>query len=101
LLLFVAACVISIAVALSNDPYFRFMNRFVAAPANRPLLRGAMFSSYLLLLSALVMVWRPAFFGLRVGESGRQGRLILGVTLGFAFFTTLVVALIGGTPLAG
>jgi membrane protease YdiL (CAAX protease family) len=101
LLLAMGAFAASLGVAFTNESYFQLISRLIPVSPDHLLLRGALFSSYLLLISAPFVVWRPRFFGLQRGEITRHMRLIAVVTVGFALFTALSVSLTGGTPYSG
>ena len=91
-----ASMLASMAIALANLPYFELVNRFVGA--TETVARGMLFSSWLLLIGGLVVVWRPAFFGLRPGDLRREWRIVAVVTVMAAFGTAVLLTVTGTTP---
>jgi membrane protease YdiL (CAAX protease family) len=92
----IVACALSLGFALGNVAYFDVVNRIVGARDALP--RALLFSSWLLLWGGLVVVWRPAFFGFRVGRIFDHWRLILAATVGAAAATAGLLTLVGATP---
>lgn len=90
--------VLAIAVALTNQVFFDAVNRWIAATG--PLARGAIYSSYLLLLALPVISRNPAGYGLGLADAPRRWRLVLGVTVGMAALTAAVLTLVRATPYA-
>jgi membrane protease YdiL (CAAX protease family) len=90
------ACAGSIAVALTNQPYFDLLNGFVGARDAVP--RGLLFSSWLVLVGGLVVVWRPTAFGLRIGRIREHVPLVLGTTVVAAVATAIILKVTGSTP---
>jgi membrane protease YdiL (CAAX protease family) len=94
----VAAVAFTMAIALTNQPYFELVNGWVRA--DEPVARGAVYSSYLLLIGLAVVVWRPGAFCLGVGETFARWRLVGGSTVGMAALTMVVLTVVSGTPYA-
>ncbi len=93
-----AAVAFTMAISLTNQPYFELVNGFVGAEES--VARGAVYSSYLLLIGLAVVLWSPGAFGLGLGETLRRWRLVVGAMVGMAGLTTAVLLLISGTPYA-
>ena len=96
LLVLVAASAASLIVALANQPYFDLVNG--ALRLQDPVGRGAVFSSYLLLLGGAVVTWRPRAFGLQIGASLAHWQTIVVVVGGLVAVTTVALLLTGPTP---
>lgn len=94
----VAGVAFSLAIALTNQPYFELVNQWVGATG--PVARGAVYSSYLLLIGVAITVWRPRAFGLCVGNSFRRWRLVVGAAAGMAALTAVVLLAVSPTPYA-
>jgi membrane protease YdiL (CAAX protease family) len=90
------ACAWSMAVALANQPYFDLLNGFVGARDAVP--RGLLFSSWLVLVGGVVLIWRPPAFGLRIGQVREHVPLIVGMTVVAALATAVILKLTGSTP---
>jgi len=93
-----AAAAFTTAVALTNQPYFELLNRWIGA--EEPITRGAIYSSYLLLIGLAIALWRPTAFGLGLGDSIRRWRLVLGAAAGMAALTAVVLLALPTTPYA-
>ena len=85
-----------VAVALANQPYFDLLDGVVGARDS--VARGLLFSSWLVLLSAPFVVWRPSLIHLQLGDVQRSWRLIGGVLVAGGMLTALVLATYGATP---
>ena len=94
----VAAVAFTMAVALTNQPYFELLNRWIGA--EDPVARGATYSSYLLLIGLAIVLWRPAAFGLGLGDSIRRWPLVVGAAAGMAALTAIVLLAVSPTPYA-
>ncbi|HJP88736.1 MAG TPA: CPBP family intramembrane glutamic endopeptidase [Candidatus Limnocylindrales bacterium] len=94
----VAATAAVMAVALTNQPYFDLLNRWVGGVD--PLGRGALYSSYLLLIGLAFVVRRPAAYGIRLGDTVARWRLVTGAVAGMAALTAIVLVLLPTTPYA-
>ena len=94
----VAAVAFTMAVALTNQPYFELLNRWIGA--EDPVARGAIYSSYLLLIGLSIALWRPAAFGLGLGDAIRRWRLVVGAPAGMAALTAVVLLAVSSTPYA-
>lgn len=94
----VAAAAFTMAVAIMNQPYFELLNRWVGA--EDPVARGAIYSSYLLLIGLAIALWRPYAFGLGLGDSIRRWRLVVGAAAGMAALTAVVLLAVSATPYA-
>lgn len=92
----VLACGASLLVAVSNGLYFVAVEALVH-PLD-PVIRAALFSSWLLLLGGVVVVWRPAAFGFRLGDIARRWRLIAVVSALAVVATALLLSISGRTP---
>jgi membrane protease YdiL (CAAX protease family) len=86
----------SFAVAVANQAWFDLVNGYVGA--EQTVIRGVLFSSWLLLIGGAVVITRPAAFGLRMGDTVRCWRLVGASLAGGAAVTALVVRLTGSTP---
>ncbi len=96
LLVLIGAVAVSLAVALTNQPWFELMNRWFRF--EDPILRGALYSSWLVLVAAPFIVRRPSEFGLRFGEVAHHWHLCAVVTLGAMAITAIVLTLVSATP---
>lgn len=88
----------TMTIALTNQPYFELVNRWVGA--DDPVARGALYSSYLLLIGLAAALWRPTAFGLGLGDTIRRWRLVASAAAGMAAMTGLVLLFISPTPYA-
>jgi membrane protease YdiL (CAAX protease family) len=94
----VAAVAFTMAIALTNQPYFELLNRWIGA--DDPVARGAVYSSYLLLIGLAIALWRPRAFGLGLGDTISQWRLVGGAVVGMAALTAVVLLAMSPTPYA-
>jgi membrane protease YdiL (CAAX protease family) len=92
----VLACVVSVAVGLANTAYFDFVNGFIGA--RETVARGVLFSSWLVLIGGLVVVWRPARFGFQIGDLRSHWRLVTGSLVAGALGTAALLTITGTTP---
>jgi membrane protease YdiL (CAAX protease family) len=90
------ACLGSLAIAFANQAWFDVVNGYVGAEA--PVIRGLLFSSWLLLIGGAVVITRPAAFGLRLGDTARCWRLVGASLAGGAAVTAVLLLLTGSTP---
>jgi len=91
----VAAAAFTMAVALTNQPYFELVNRWIGA--EDPVARGAIYSSYLLLIGLAIALRRPNAFGLGLGDAIRRWRLVVGAAAGMAALTAVVLLAVSPT----
>lgn len=84
------------AVALLNSAWFDLANGVVQA--RETVARGLVFSTWLVLVAAPVLVRDPAGFGLRLGLVQRRWREVVGLTAGAALGTWLLLRVTGATP---
>lgn len=96
LLVLIGAAGVSLAVALANQPWFELTNRWFGF--EDPVLRGALYSSWLVLVAAPFVVRHPSAFGLRLGDVAHHWRLCVVVTLGAVAVTAIVLTLVSSTP---
>ena len=94
----VAAVAITMTIALTNKPYFDMVNRLIGA--DDPVARGAIYSSYLLLIGLAITLWRPGGFGLGLGDTIRRWRLVAAAVVGMAALTVVVLLVMSPTPYA-
>jgi membrane protease YdiL (CAAX protease family) len=66
--------------------------------ARETVARGLVFSSWLVILGGVVVVWRPTAFGFRFGDLRRHARLVLGTLVAAAGLTALLLRLTGAIP---
>jgi membrane protease YdiL (CAAX protease family) len=92
----VLASAASVLVAFLNSPYFAFVNGLVEA--RETIARGMLFSSWLVLVTGPIVVWRPSAFGFRIGETRRHWRLVLVTVVAAAALTALLLRAVGATP---
>jgi membrane protease YdiL (CAAX protease family) len=62
---------------------------------------GVLFSSYLLLLGVVVVIWRPRAFGIQVGSIASQWRTISAVIAGFVALVALALSWMATSPYSG
>lgn len=91
----VAAVAFTMAIALTNQPYFDAVNRLIGA--DDPVARGAIYSSYLLLIGLAITPWRPGAFGLGLGDTIRRWRLVAAAVVGMAALTAVVLSVVSPT----
>jgi membrane protease YdiL (CAAX protease family) len=96
LLVLIGGVAVSLAVALANQPWFELTNRWFGF--EDPVLRGALYSSWLVLVAAPFVVRRPSAFGLRLGDVAQHWRLCAVVTVGAMAITAIILALVSATP---
>jgi membrane protease YdiL (CAAX protease family) len=94
----VAAIAATMAVALTNQPYFELVNGWFGA--DDPLTRGALYSSYLLLIGSAVVARSAAAYGIRLGDTLTHWRTVVIAVGGMAALTTGVLLLVPTTPYA-
>jgi membrane protease YdiL (CAAX protease family) len=92
----VLAAALAGVVAILNQPYFDLVNGWVGA--RETVARALVFSSWLVLVGGVVVVWRPAAFGFRLGDIGRRARLIVGTLVVAIVLTALILRLSGAIP---
>lgn len=90
------ACVLSVAVGLANTAYFELVNDFIGA--RETVVRGVLFSSWLLLIGGLVVIWRPARFGFQIGDLPNHWRLVTGSLVAGSLVTAALLTITGTTP---
>ena len=95
-LVLLGAIAASLIVAISNSTWFDAVNSFVGATDG--LTRGLLYSSWLVVLGAPVVLARPGRFGFRTGDIRSQVGLIAIVVIGSAAATVALVRLTGATP---
>jgi membrane protease YdiL (CAAX protease family) len=94
----IGAVAATMAVALTNQPYFELVNGWVRA--GEPLSRGAVYSSYLLLIGIAVVAHDPAAYAIRLGDTLTHWRAVIAAVVGMAALTAGVLLLIPATPYA-
>jgi len=92
----VVAVLSSLATAWLNAPYFDVVNSFVRATGEVP--RALFFSSWLVLVGGMVVIWNPPAFGFRLGDTAAHWRLVAGTLAVAAALTWAVLTLFGTTP---
>jgi membrane protease YdiL (CAAX protease family) len=96
LLTLVLACAASLVVAFANGAYFDLVNGIIGA--RETVARGLVFSSWLVLVGAVVVAWDPRSFGFRLGDIAAHWRLVAATVAIAAVVTAMLVALTGPTP---
>lgn len=92
----IAAVLGSLAIAWLNAPYFELVNGFTQATDEVP--RAIFFSSWLVLVGGIVVIWDPPAFGFRLGDMAAHWRLVAGTLAVAAPLTWAVLTLFGTTP---
>jgi membrane protease YdiL (CAAX protease family) len=83
-------------VAALDSVWFDAVNRI--AHLTDAVGRGLLFSSWLLVIGGAIVIWRPASWGLRLGETRRHLGLIAATGVGATVATIVILRLIGSTP---
>jgi membrane protease YdiL (CAAX protease family) len=96
LLCLIAACAVSLLIALANQPYFDLLNSLVGA--RETVARAVVFSSWLIVIGGALVIWRPSAFGIGFADTARHWRLILGALVAAAAATLVVLRVFGSTP---
>jgi membrane protease YdiL (CAAX protease family) len=90
------AAAVAGVIAILNQPYFDLVNGFVGARETLP--RALVFSSWLVLVGGVIVIWRPGWFGFTLGDVRSHWRLV-GVTLVLAMaLTAVILRLTGSNP---
>lgn len=99
ILVLFGACIVSLALAFSNEPYFNLVNSIFHAEG--AVARGLLFSSFLLIIGFVVVVWKPRFYGFQIGESLHHWSSVLIVVAAICSFTAIALSLVARTPYSG
>ena len=96
ILFLIGACIVSMALAFVSVPYFNFLNSFICAKG--AITRALLFSSGLLIIEFIIIVFKPRFYGIQLGESLKRWPAILITTFGICSFTAIALFLTPSTP---
>jgi membrane protease YdiL (CAAX protease family) len=86
----------SVLIAVLNQPWFAFVNGLVGA--RETVARGLLFSSWLIVVGAPIVLWRPSTFGFQFGETRRHWRLVATTLIAAAGLTAVLLRAVGATP---
>lgn len=100
LLIVPAAALFSLVVAFTSKPVADFLY-FNVARLDDPVLNALEFAAYPLLIAFGITLWRPAFYGLQMGDTLRHWRLLLGSLLAVGAVVGAYVLLGNRTPWDG
>lgn len=99
ILVLLGACIVSLVLAFSNEPYFNLVNSFFYAEG--AVERGLLFSSFLLIIGFFIVVWKPRFYGFQAGDAFRHWLTVLAVLASMCAFTAIALSLVSRTPYSG
>lgn len=95
-LVFLASCVGVVAIAVLNQPYFDFLNSWLRTTETVP--RGLLYSSFLVLVALPFVARDPARYGLRLGNTLAQWRLVAALCIAAAIVTAVILKATGSIP---
>lgn len=98
-LLLICACVVSGILAFGNYYYFQFISNYVQS--TDAFLSALIYSAFLLVIGAVVVLWRPKFYGFQIGSSLKKWWLTPIFVVVVALLTILALSFTERTPYSG
>jgi membrane protease YdiL (CAAX protease family) len=99
ILILLVTCIISLALAFINEPYFNLVNSFFHTEG--AITRALVFSSLFIIIGFVVVVWKPHYYGFQLGDSLKHWLSVLITVLAICTFTAVALLLTPRTPYSG